>query len=59
MSLKVGDSRLGSMETGVGLTRALIECVRLKVDVINMSYGKRCRFSLFLQLALPPRASWG
>ena len=59
VSLKVGDSRLGSMETGVGLTRALIECVRLKVDVINMSYGKRCRFSLLLQLALPPRASWG
>lgn len=40
VSLKIGDSRLGSMETGVAVVRALRECVRLKVDMINMSYGE-------------------
>lgn len=39
ISLKIGDSRLGSMETGVGLTRALIEAVKLGCHIINMSYG--------------------
>ena len=40
VSIKIGDSRLGSMETGVGLARGIIEAIRLKVDVINMSYGE-------------------
>ena len=40
ISLKIGDSRLGSMETGVGLIRALTEAVKRGCHVINMSYGE-------------------
>ncbi|CAN0208725.1 unnamed protein product, partial [Ectocarpus fasciculatus] len=40
VSLKIGDSRLGSMETGVGVVRAVTEAVRMGCDVINMSYGE-------------------
>jgi tripeptidyl-peptidase-2 len=39
VSLKIGDTRLGSMETGVGLMRGLIDAVRCGCNVINMSYG--------------------
>lgn len=45
VSLTIGDGRLGSMETGVGLVRAIIKVMELcdagiKIDVINMSYGE-------------------
>eukprot|EP00808_Paulinella_micropora_P028965 g4430.t1 len=40
ISVKIGDSRLGSMETGAGLTRALTACLENNCDLINMSYGE-------------------
>jgi len=40
VSVKIGDSRLGSMETGSSLVRGLILAQALKVDLINMSYGE-------------------
>ncbi|CAH1761382.1 1986_t:CDS:10 [Entrophospora sp. SA101] len=40
VSLKIGDVRLGSMETGASLARAAMALVNTKADVANMSYGE-------------------
>ncbi|KAI8983667.1 hypothetical protein BDB01DRAFT_850343 [Pilobolus umbonatus] len=40
ISLRIGDARLGSMETGPGLTRAASHLAMHKVDLANMSYGE-------------------
>lgn len=44
-----GDIRLGTMETGTGLVRAMIHimnCAKTsKIHVINMSYGEPVHFS--------------
>ena len=40
VSVKIGDSRLGSMETGTALMRGLRAVLDTKCDLINMSYGE-------------------
>ncbi|RHY41327.1 hypothetical protein DYB38_000207 [Aphanomyces astaci] len=40
VSVKIGDSRLGSMETVLGVTRGVLAVLENKVDVVNMSYGE-------------------
>eukprot|EP00892_Ulva_mutabilis_P003276 jgi/Ulvmu1/131/UM001_0135.1 len=40
VSCKIGDTRVGGMETGPGLSRALAAVLDNKCDVINMSYGE-------------------
>lgn len=50
VSLTIGDGRLGSMETGTAVVRAIIKVMELcnagrKVDVINMSYGEHAHWS--------------
>jgi hypothetical protein len=47
--LFAGDNRLGSMETGTALVRAMIKVMQKsesnKIHVINMSYGEHAHFS--------------
>ena len=40
VSCKIGDTRLGGMESGPGLVRALVAVLENNVDIINMSYGE-------------------
>ena len=40
VSIKIGDNRLGTMETMTAMERALTAVVRHKCDLINMSYGE-------------------
>ncbi|KAG2389080.1 hypothetical protein C9374_014480 [Naegleria lovaniensis] len=40
ITCKIGDSRLGTMETTLSLNRALISCYLNKCSIINMSYGE-------------------
>lgn len=44
VSIKIGDTRVDGMETGLSLTRAFNRCVELGVDVGNMSYGEASDF---------------
>ena len=39
VSVKIGDTRLGSSSTGTGAMRGLIAVLQNKCDLINMSYG--------------------
>lgn len=40
VSIKIGDGRLGGMETGRALTRVVPAVLKHRVDLINMSYGE-------------------
>jgi len=47
ISLTVGDGRIGTMETGTAVVRAMIHIMQRKekVHVINMSYGEHAHWS--------------
>ncbi|QDU98736.1 S8 family serine peptidase [Lignipirellula cremea] len=40
LSVKIGDPRMGSMETGPAIERGLLAVLRYQADIINMSYGE-------------------
>ncbi len=41
ISVSIGDSRLGGMETGTALIRGLKRVAEMKCDLINMSFGEQ------------------
>lgn len=43
VALKIGDIRVNTMETSTSLCRALAECVKHRVDLLNLSYGEATR----------------
>jgi hypothetical protein len=53
--VQIGDSRLGSMETGTGLIRALRAVVENGCSIVNMSYGEYT--SMYVPGAACPRFS--
>jgi len=46
VSLKIGDSRLGSMEQGQALLRAAQALITTKADIANLSYGEDGAFGV-------------
>lgn len=40
VSVKIGDGRLGSMETSTALSRAVLAVLASNADIVNMSYGE-------------------
>ncbi|KAK1942457.1 Tripeptidyl-peptidase 2 [Phytophthora citrophthora] len=40
VAVKIGDGRLGSMETSSALSRAILAVMDANVDIVNMSYGE-------------------
>lgn len=46
ISMKIGDTRLGSMETSQSFMRAMNAAINLGVDIINISYVSFCVYNL-------------
>ncbi|KDO32799.1 hypothetical protein SPRG_22108 [Saprolegnia parasitica CBS 223.65] len=40
VSIKIGDTRMGSSETGTAISRGILAVFEHKCDVVNMSYGE-------------------
>lgn len=44
ISISLSDARVGTMETGTAMYRAMAAVMKLNVDVINMSYGESSKW---------------